>query len=132
MASVTGTIIGDSGQPIVGVRVNIGNRSARTNANGVYTISGIHPGNRRFQITMLINEGTNTLSVTMVALPPPTGTLTGRVTDSATAAAISGVTVTLAGTTTLTDASGNYGFTGITPGTYTVTFSKAGYNTVTR
>jgi protocatechuate 3,4-dioxygenase beta subunit len=132
MASISGKIIGPSGAPIQGLEVNVGNKSARTNAQGVYTISGISTGSRRFQISMIINEGTNTLSVTMVAIPPPTGTLTGKVTDSATGAAISGVTVSLAGTNTTTDSSGNYGFTGITPGTYVITFTKAGYNTVTR
>lgn len=60
----------------------------------------------------------------------PVATLTGVVTDS-TGIPLSGVKVTIAGVSTYTDASGRYGFTGLTPGSYAVVFEKAGYNTLT-
>ena len=58
-----------------------------------------------------------------------TTSLTGTVTDSATAAAISGATVKLGDTETTTDSSGNYTLSGLSAGTYTLTVSKTGYTT---
>jgi hypothetical protein len=143
MARLTGTVSNSTGHLLPGVKVAIGWwYSTKTDNLGKYSIGSLGTGKKvvsftkknygRLQVAITIVEGTNTLNVTMVLIPPPVGQLTGKVTDSATGAAISGVTVTLAGTTTQTDSSGNYGFTGITPGSYTVTFAKAGYNTVTR
>jgi hypothetical protein len=75
------------------------------------------------------NGGTN-------PVPPPTASLSGTVFSDnsgsgvvdATSTGLQGVTVTLTGTvngqavtlTTTTDANGNYSFTGVVPGTYTV------------
>lgn len=76
------------------------------------------------------------------------GTVTGKVTDSATGKPLAGVTVTLVNVpftnvtqTTTTDANGNYTFTnvpatppagtmGISASSYVLTFSATGYNTV--
>ena len=79
-------------------------------------------------MAVTINPGVNTLNVQMELI---TGTLSGKVTDSGSGAGISGVAVTL-GTAApvLTDSNGNYGIQGIPPGSYTVKFEKAGYNTV--
>jgi len=60
--------------------------------------------------------------------PPPTYTISGDIVDGA-AAAIEGVTVTLTGDasdSTTTDASGDYAFTGLVDGSYTVTPTKTG------
>lgn len=59
---------------------------------------------------------------------PPTYTVSGRVTTTGGAPA-SGVTVSLPGAigTATTDAFGDYSFSGLASGTYTVTPSKAGY-----
>jgi hypothetical protein len=60
--------------------------------------------------------------------PPPTGTLQGTVTDSATSAPLSGATVTLStGPSTTTSATGAYSFTTLAAGTYNVTASAAGH-----
>ena len=59
-------------------------------------------------------------------LPPPTYSISGTVSG----AVVSGVTVNLTGTsssTATTDGSGNYTFTGLANGGYTVTPSKAGF-----
>ena len=63
--------------------------------------------------------------------PPPPGyaNLYGVVTDAATSKPISGVLATLDSLQAYTDANGAYAFTNITPGSYTATFSKAGYET---
>src|SRR5262249_44452326 len=63
-------------------------------------------------------------------LPP--GTLTGNVTDSATNNPIQGATVSFAGGSTTTDASGNYSFSNVAPGEVLVTVSMTGYATITR
>lgn len=72
----------------------------------------------------------------VLALPappaPPVANLYGVVTDAQTGYPISGVKVTIDGLTTYTNASGNYGFTGLSPGSYTITFEKDGYETLVR
>ena len=62
----------------------------------------------------------------------PTGTLSGTVTDSATAAPLQGVRVQLgASSETSTSADGTYAFLSVPVGSYDVTFSKAGYGSQT-
>jgi hypothetical protein len=78
---------------------------------------------------MQIVSGVNTLNVTMTLT---TGTLTGKVTDSASGAGIAGVSVAMTGASTTTDSSGNYTIEGIPPGTYVITFSKTGYQSVVK
>jgi hypothetical protein len=66
-----------------------------------------------------------------------TGTIQGRVTD-AQGAVLPGVTVTatspalLGQQTTVTSETGNYRFPAVPPGTYTITYELAGFNTVKR
>ncbi len=60
--------------------------------------------------------------------PAPTYSISGTVTSGG--SPLSGVTITLSGaasSTTTTDGSGNYGFTGLANGSYTIIPSKAGY-----
>ena len=63
--------------------------------------------------------------------PPPPGlaTLYGQVKDAITGEAISGVLVSLNGLETHTNGGGDYAFTDLEPGAYTLTFSKEGYET---
>ena len=77
-------------------------------------------------------EGDNVLNVPLTPIPPPVANLYGVVTDAQTGYPISGVKVTIDGLTTYTDASGNYGFTGLSPGSYTIAFEKDGYETLVR
>lgn len=77
-------------------------------------------------------EGNNELSVGLTPIPPPVANLYGVVTDAETGLPLPGVKVTIDGQTTYTDAGGNYGFIGLTPGGYTITFEKDGYETVVR
>jgi hypothetical protein len=60
------------------------------------------------------------------------GTITGRVTDSSTDAAIAGVTVATATDSTTTDAQGRYTLEDVTPGEVQVTYQAVGYATETR
>ncbi len=66
-----------------------------------------------------------------MALPPSqSGTVSGKVTDAATSANISGATVSLSnGASTTTASDGTYSIAGLAGGTYTMTVSKSGYTT---
>lgn len=77
-------------------------------------------------------EGDNVLDVPLPPIPPPTANLHGVVYDAETGYPIEGVKVTIDGLVTYTNASGAYAFEGLTPGTYTITFEKDGYETEVR
>lgn len=77
-------------------------------------------------------EGTNTLNIALTPIPLPVASLYGKVTDANTGYTLSGVKVTISGLVDYTDASGVYGFEGLTPGSYSVKFEKTGYVTVTK
>ena len=65
--------------------------------------------------------------------PPGRANLYGKVTDAVTGYPLLGVRVAIGDDYVIfTDASGNYGFTGLTPGAYTIQFSKDGYETLVR
>ena len=76
-------------------------------------------------------EGNNELNVSLTPIPPPVANLYGKVTDASTGYALQGVKVKIAGLTAYTNANGNYGFTGLTPGSYIITFEKSGYEIIT-
>ena len=79
---------------------------------------------------IVLYEGTNELNVGMTPIPPPMANLSGVVTDAQTGYALQGVKVTLDGLVTYTDSLGRYAFDGLTPGGYTLTFEKDGYETL--
>lgn len=81
---------------------------------------------------IVLVEGTNELNVGLTPIPPPVANLYGVVTDAETGLPLEGVKVTIDGLIAYTNASGAYGFEGLTPGTYTIEFSKDGYETLTR
>lgn len=61
---------------------------------------------------------------------PPLANLYGKVTDAVIGEAIAGVLVTLNDIETYTDTEGNYAFSDLELGEYTLEFSKAGYQTL--
>ena len=81
---------------------------------------------------IVLYEGSNELNVGLTPIPPPVANLYGTVTDAETGSPIEGVKVTINGLITYTNSSGAYGFEGLTPGSYTITFEKEGYETETR
>jgi len=76
-----------------------------------------------------LHEGNNPQDVSLTPIVV-LANLYGVVTDAETGNPIYGVLVTIDGLTTYTDAGGNYGFEGLTPGGYTLTFEKSGYETL--
>jgi len=81
---------------------------------------------------IILSEGDNVLNISLVPIPLPVANLSGTVTDADTGYALSGVKVTIDGLTDYTDSYGRYGFEGLTPGAYTLTFEKDGYVTIIR
>lgn len=81
---------------------------------------------------IVLYEGTNILNVGLTPTAPPVASLYGVVTDIETGDPIEGVKVTIDGIVTYTNSSGAYGFEGLTPGGYTITFEKDGYETLIR
>lgn len=81
---------------------------------------------------IILAEGNNTLNIGLVPIAPAVANLTGTVTDADTGSALSGVKVTFDGLTDYTDYYGGYGFEGLTPGGYTIEFSKENYETLIR
>lgn len=62
---------------------------------------------------------------------PGLGSLYGVVIDSDTGLPISGVAITLDSQSTQTANDGSFSFNNLNPGTYIITFTKAGYTTIT-
>lgn len=81
---------------------------------------------------IVLSEGTNELNVGLTPIPPPVASLYGVVVDAETGSPIPGVLVTIDGLGTYTDSLGRYVFDGLTPGSYTITFEKDGYETLVR
>ncbi len=81
---------------------------------------------------IVLVEGNNELNVQLTPIPPPVANLYGVVIDAETSYPIEGVKVTIDGLVSYTNASGAYAFEGLAPGSYTITFEKEGYETVTR
>src|SRR3984893_10122860 len=135
--TISGTI---SGAISAGVTVNLSGTSsatAITDGGGIYSFSGLSngnytvtptksgyaftPGNQPVTVSSANVSGQNFTSAAI-----PTYSISGAMSG----AIASGVTITLtgvAGGTTTTDSTGNFSFTGLSNGNYTVTPSKSGY-----
>lgn len=138
--SISGTVYGAS---VAGVTISlagVATASTTTDASGNYTFTGLAagsytvipaktgytftPSSRNVTVS---DENESNINFTSAVNETPTYTISGTVSG----AVQSGVTITLTGTgssTTTTDASGNYTFTGATNGNYSLTASKTGYS----
>jgi len=81
-------------------------------------------------ITLAPGEARNLGTVYLAPITGEPASIYGRVVDSDTGSGISGVLVQVGGYSGYTNSSGDYDITGIPAGNYTVTFSKAGYETM--
>lgn len=142
--SITGHVTdGSTTAAIAGATVSIsGGSSTSTDAAGAYTFGGLAPATYSLTASMsgyvtsapanaAVTAGsTTTTNFALAPNPPTTGSIAGHVTDSGTAAAISGATVSISGgSSTTTDGTGAYAFSGLSPAGYSVTASKSGYTT---
>ena len=90
------------------------------------------PGTWTATCTMTDSLGRTASASTAITVQSPVGGASGRVTDSATGLPVSGAVVTIAGQSVTTGADGNFSFSGITAGTYTLTISRTGYTSTSR
>lgn len=152
LGGITGQVTDSDGAGIAAVQVLISSGPAAgevstTDANGRYVLRNLQTGT--YSVTFQNDEfGERTVTGIRVTAPTTTvvdvslgdvstGTgIAGNVTDT-NGAVLSGVTVTvLQGSTVVTsgstDAEGNYTFADLNAGTYSVRFTKTGYQSITR
>ena len=135
---LSGRVVSATGTPLAAATVTItGGATRTTDPAGYYTFWDFAPGT--YSITaaktgyvsktvsnVYLTGGTNKVVKLALAAQPVTQ-LTGRVTNAA-GTGVTGATVTVTGgATATTDSNGNYSFSSIAAGTYTVTASKTGY-----
>jgi protocatechuate 3,4-dioxygenase beta subunit len=146
-ATLSGTVTdSESGTPIPGVTVDIqgvntGNSgSTQTDTNGNYSFSGVEPDSYEIMFTESNYQTGGPLSIILTpgqvltkneAMVPLAAELKGVVTDAVTGLPLSGVAVKVGTATATTDTDGYYDIVNIPEGTYTVTFTKTGYTTIT-
>jgi hypothetical protein len=135
--SISGTV---SGAVVNGVTINLtgtSNGTANTDGSGNYNFASLSngsytvtPSKAGFTFTPPSQSATvnnaNVPLINFTSAAVPTYTISGTVSG----AIVSGVTVTLSGTSTAstaTDSTGFYSFAGLSNGGYTVTPSKSGY-----
>jgi thermitase len=126
---------------ISGAQVSDGIATTLTDATGSYTIDNVAPGS--YQV-VASKEGYQTSSLTVNVFSGTTavvnfslsqiialGCITGSVTDAKDGSPIVGAAVTDGTRMATTDASGKYTIGDVPPGSYQVTASKEGYESVT-
>jgi thermitase len=140
--SITGSVTdGEDNSPIVGATVTDGTRTTTTDATGKYTIADVSPGS--YEVTAS-REGYQTSSSTVDVLSGSNavvdfslnevivlGSITGSVTDAKDGSPVAGATVSDGVRTATTDATGKYTIADVPSGSYEVTASKEGYESMT-
>lgn len=97
---------------------------------GVYTVSASKDGYDGMSSDVNVTAGEQVeVEITLTPVVTPTGSIAGTVKDGD-GNVLSGVTVSAGGTTTTTDSQGQYTISDLDPGSYTVNFTKDGYNSV--
>jgi protocatechuate 3,4-dioxygenase beta subunit len=138
--TVSGRITRSDGSPLKDIAISCWpGYGGKTDLNGNYTIIGLPP--RTYNISVITSTSGYTFSpdnqnVTVVAndlagvnftATPITYSITGQVKLSG-GAGLDGVTINAkTGLSSTTNTNGEFGFSGVTPGTYAITPSKAGY-----
>ena len=133
--TVSGTVRAGStaGALLSGAAVSIAGKTATTDANGAFSLSGIVAGS--YPVTIVLPGyaaftssplAVNANLVVTAALTRLSYTVSGVV-KSSTGAALAGVSVTVAGKTALTGSTGAYSLDGIPSGTCAMSASLPGY-----
>ncbi len=141
--TIAGRVTDAVQQPIAGASVSVssGGGSGITDQAGAYSISGVPRGTYSVTATaggyvaqtktVAVTSGaTTTLDFSLDVASSPGG-ITGHVTDAAAGSGIPGASVTFSGGSTSTDQNGAYSFSGVVPGTYSVSAAAAGFLTQT-
>jgi len=129
------------GSAISGAQVSDGSRTTLTDALGSYTIDNVPPGSYQVvaskpgyqssSLTVAVLSGTTAVANFSLAPIIVPGSITGLVTDAKDGSPIVAAAVTDGTRTATTDASGKYTIADVPPGTYQVTASKEGYESLT-
>ena len=141
--SMTGTIhtTSNSGPALSGALVSIAGLTATTSATGAFSLTGIPAGTYTLSITKSgyapFNNatyvvGSNLTSLNFFLAPPisPYGSISGTIhSGSNTGAGLAGATVTIAGLSATTNATGTFSIANIPVGTYAFSVAKSGYVT---
>ncbi len=113
--------------------------TATADSHGNYTLSNVPPGSYVVTVaatgyssqSQTLTVTSNVATVGNFALAPQPGSIAGQVTDSSSGRGISGATVTFTvgsvTTSATTDGNGNYLFSNVTEGSYSLTASAPGY-----
>ncbi len=122
---------------IAGAGVTCGPVTATTAVDGTYTLAFVPVGPGYSVIATALGYDPNgepgvsvaadQTTIVDITLAPQVGSIFGVVTDATTKLPIGGATVTCGAPTTTTNARGEYGFTGLRIGSYTVTASAGGH-----
>jgi hypothetical protein len=95
---------------------------------GTYTVTASAAGYSSASQTVTVNGGQNQIVNFKLISLTATGSIKGIVTDNLTTKAIAGATISLSnGVATVTDVNGNFSFSAVLDGTYTITASAIGY-----
>jgi len=144
VATITGKVTdAKTGGPVAGAAVTADGYGTTTGSDGAYSLS-VKLGKYTVKVVTTgyeaktasvdaAEEKTYAVNVPITPLPPPPpgpATVTGKVTDAKTGAAVAGATVTLDGLKYITGPDGTYSFS-VKVGKYTVTVSMTGYETKT-
>ncbi len=136
--SIRGRVVsGFTGTPIEGAAVRIGNTVIPTNPNGEFAFTLVHLGAYTIYYDAPFHEGevqehitveAGRLSVAPTAiLGAAIGEIRGKVISAATGFPLPWVAVRIDNTTASTDAQGEYVFTKVYPGIYTINYSAQGH-----
>jgi len=132
--TVPGTVT-DGSAPLSGALVSYAGGNVTSASDGSFSFADVPPGNQVFTITKTgYNSSTQTVSVVSgqtstlnVVLTRRTGTITGKITNASTGAALSGATISVAGMSTSSSTTGTYTLSGVLSGSYTLTVTKTGW-----
>ncbi|MGG0853609.1 carboxypeptidase regulatory-like domain-containing protein, partial [Metabacillus fastidiosus] len=151
--TLSGQVTDSSGNPIAGATISVQLStgtgiiigSISTDSNGVYTITGLAPGNYvlnasavNFQTALSgASISPNTTTIVNFTLTSTPGSITGQITNRETGAPIAGANVEIrvidssgaVVSTVLSDQNGQYLVNQLAPGSYTLIISSANFQT---
>ncbi|MBD7965920.1 carboxypeptidase regulatory-like domain-containing protein [Fictibacillus norfolkensis] len=152
-ASILGTVVDNSGQPIVGASIQIqlmdGNGSiistTFTDLDGTFIVEDLPPATYNINVSAenfqsasaSIKLTPGVVSPVTISLVPNPGLVTGMITESVSGLPIAGATVNVTNVlgklidTTLTNSDGSFNSVGLPPNFYTLTVIADGYQTTT-
>jgi lipoprotein-anchoring transpeptidase ErfK/SrfK len=125
-----------SGLPILGVAIRVGETVVPTNTAGEFAFNQVYPGTYTIYFDAPDHEGQwqeavvesgKVTAIPTVVLSATTGEIRGKVMSLATGQALSGTVVRVDNITVLSEADGEFVFTRVYPGVYTIHYDAASH-----